>query len=74
MGFRQSGNLPPASPVQVGTPWVLALQVSGGRAEVCTPAHEWVAPWGPGAPEVQHCSAVEGGFSTACPKCAFSIM
>ena len=38
-GIQAVWKPPPASPVQVGTPWALALQVSGGRAEVCTPAH-----------------------------------
>lgn len=31
-------------------------------------------PPGGGALSVQHCSAVEGGFSPTCPRCAFSVM
>ena len=60
-GIQAVWKPPPASPV-------LALQVSGGRDEVCTPAHEWVAPWDPGAPGVQHCSAVEGGSQLLVPN------
>lgn len=68
MGFRQSGNLPPASPVQVGTPGPGPRCQEGGPR--CAHLHtQWWPRGALGLLSVQHCSAVEGGFSTACPKC-----
>ncbi|CAI9179305.1 unnamed protein product [Rangifer tarandus platyrhynchus] len=62
MGFRQSGNLP-----QPARSWPCRCQEGGMR---CAHLHtsEWVAPWGPGAPGVQHCSAVEGGSQLLVPN------